>query len=182
ARAASDISTCQGEQHRGPVSVSLLGFGDGFPALHGVRALLLGFVSRFSACTRVQTVVPDLVEAVRQYVGNEPPKELHRFHGSNATMLRSEDDAQRGEVHDAGVGDRHSVGIATEVSKHALDRLEWSLRVNNPGLSSQFIEPTTYMVPLREHRRPVEYAGLDEMAPSGEHLSAKERSDHLHGE
>src|SRR5690606_5018789 len=70
----------------------------------------LEFLQSCSACPRVspartciQAVVPNLMEPVRQDVRNVSPQGLQRFHESNTTMLRSEDDAYRGKVHDPRV-------------------------------------------------------------------------------
>ena len=80
----------------------------------------------------------DAVETVRKSVEEKPTDELidlqphHLGCAAIAIVLPGEGDVGLAEGNEAGVGDRHAVGVTTEISKYLCWAAEWLLGVDDP--------------------------------------------------
>ena len=113
----------------------------------------------FAEAVGQQAVTADAHEAPGQHVEEEAALEVHRIESHDALLIAvriiapAEADALAVEASDAVVGNRHAVGVASEITQDMLGSAEGRLGVGVPFLVAQLVDH------LREVRRVTEGSG-----------------------
>ena len=121
----------------------------------------------------VESVVPYLDVAGRQYMLNEAREELLAGQGGGFAVPGPERHPVLVHGEKALVGEPDAMRVPTEVADHLLGTAEGSLRVDDPAHSVKRLEIDAAKIELPSAVRAVE---------RGEHLSAEEGAHHSNGE
>lgn len=100
--------------------------------------MLLDAAEYLTVARREESIVADSDKPVREYVLGEQIQEGVNLHGHDAMLsafpvhLVIVGDLRAGHVQNPGIGDSHTIGIATNVFKYLVDSLGRRTRIDDP--------------------------------------------------
>jgi len=102
------------------------------------RALAARGLEQVALAAGIETEVADFLEAVGQDVLHESAQKLDWMQGLGLAILGAEGDRVTLNLNEAAVGDRDTVGVATEVAEEVLSATKRPLGIDT---SAQMCEP-----------------------------------------